>query len=1191
MAEGPSPYLRAIQKVVGNTPGKKFYKLNRIVKRIIESDNQNASMQSAVDSSELPEALKPLVQVEVARLSEQFVGICEALKSDDSLVFDRALRAKWFFNGSHRNCRVQYYKKRIFPVVSLQSRLKIIRALANNLTANPAIAEAFYTSLILKYEEKQAHPLLKACSESFIWRHITNHKLRLNNKMVRILFDKYPKLVVKYLKLSKKSDDEFERNLRPVNLQSHASLLPRLFNKYPDTFMELIEMHNNNFNIKLSRRSTNLFFKKFPDALIRNPRLFLPMLDLKVVYKNITDLQFLVIFKQLFPPKIDSFEFDELLQYLECLSNDAKLHLMTSTFEEVYGVKFLDCTEKITPSALSMLPPEDRIKAVRIILKDIEQNSPKSPNMPWIGYLPPDPLIEMTTSILERTTTPERRADLIKQLIFTCRVNANNDSFLRVINHIAANHMDEPDWFFMDIFEYISIIYPINTLTEQHWNAFIPLIVATSNKFPTLHEQIPLDLIIAAIRCDLDRRITQNTGTMKFFTKLNLTRKRTDWRIFEDNFRYDRICLEHFITNVLTADSSSKSVPDNPLIHLLASIKDFNDEVTEVESEVKVIRIEEYPKLVERVQPLIDRHVGNRSFIRNLKVAVRNLDQNLYNRWVSKSVRKCEKLPQVIISDLNSRHTWIMLKTDPQCVNYYWEEILKECIEKNHSVCGKCKSCSESDPLARRFVRMSRWCQDLPINFLGKLSENVDWHKKGRDLLILALLLEGPELERFVKTSITAAITRITDENNAEDGLKLTYFIPRALSVANPPVSLDFMVNYCVDNCKQVPIEYILNIGRRTACSKVISFATDLLKPRPIALPVSIRKIGIQLLCMVQDAESLHDTLKDLWYREMNPKLRGLLFRNVLKLFKSFPNDQNWRLIKRYISGLTRYDRDTFRSLMKFDSIPNEYIAKYVDKLFALFLRLGNKGNDLEPEVVWLYFTKILSIDKNILALCPDTYHRNMIATFVLDFGPPKGVQSAAQIYLINYILIARDKLEDGLTIFENIFKKMVKHYWNIHHRDDPTFYPAKHFVHELIYNILYSLPDSPIKRKLVNIVMTVAQNSDFNAYRDPEFYTAFTVASCVNDKIYPQELVTKIKKLLPVLEKCADYVSVETIAECLYKIFDSVTTLLYQVQVIINLLGLRNDYADDLAFHLIRRQRRLKNYPRLAEFASRAIP
>ncbi|XP_057336598.1 uncharacterized protein LOC130675121 [Microplitis mediator] len=1168
MAEGPSPYLTAIQKVPGITPGDKFRALNQIARNIVKLVNQNRSIFNI--SSKIPIGLKILVQVEVVRLSEQFDGILEAIRNGDSVVINRTLRAKWFFNGSHENCRVQFYKAQIFPFVSLQSRHKIIKTLAKYLTANPAIAEEFYTALTLMYGDKQAHPLLMACSESFIWSRITEHKLRLNNRIVRILFDKYPKLVVEYLKLSKKSDDKFERNLRPVNLQTHASFLPRLLKGYPDSFMELIKLHNNNFNIKLSRRSSNLFFKKFPDALMRNPQLFQPMLNLKVVHKNLTDLQFKAIFKQQFPPDIDSFEFDKLLQFLEYLPKSNKLPLMISTFEEVYGFKLIDCYEIISGSNLLMLPRNDRIKLVEEILKKIDGKSEISYYMLWVCYLPCNESIKCLRRKIKHVDDLNLRFELIVRLLFTCQVNADNDSFVRVMDYIATEHINEPEWYFVAIFQYISNTYPVYTFRSQHWDALIHFIVLTKNKLKDCYHEIPLDLIVAAVRYDLVNNINDNTRRMKLLTEFYLNLRAAKWLVFTDSFQYNRICLEHFITNLMDYELPiAENVMTTGLISLLVTIYDFNNAVTEAKSDVKVILIKDHPKLVKKVRSLLSDHIRDDINIKNLKVAVRNLDQDLYNACVSKSVRKTEKLPKTVIPvNLKSKSTWKMLKTDPQYFEYNWEPFLNECLARIFVPGVTKKSLLEFDSLARRFLRLSRWCQDLPMKIVRRLQENFEKFKDGRDLIALAFLLEGPNLEPFLGTFGVLEATEVTFKDPAAPGMKATSVL-RALSVANPPVSLDLILKFCVNDCVESGINCLINVSRRTGVDEVILFALDLLKPRPIAQPVCIRKLGIRLFCMVEDAEHSHLILANLWTHETDQKIRKLLVRNSLKLFKAFPEDKNWELIKKCIDGLRPDDIHTFESLMKFDYIPNEFIAEYVRKLFSLFRRLGDEENGFQPDVVWFYITKLLNIDKNILVLFSDELHNEIIDKYVLDLSVPKNVQSAGHSYLINYIVTARDKLEDRLNRFRNIFIKIVKGNLDVPHPTEPSFYPANYFVHELINNIIYSLPNNRIKRKLAYTATKAAVDSDLKTHRDPKFFLLFTL-TCIVYKASPEKLATAINRFLPTYAKSFGKDYIEVIAKYLQEFIDScISDRRYQIEVVDSLRGLGNDDARSLAGRL----------------------
>ncbi|XP_057336601.1 uncharacterized protein LOC130675123 [Microplitis mediator] len=1170
MAQGPSPYLSAIQKVKGNTPGDKFKTLYSITKKIIESENQNASMPLTVHSSEIPEALKPLVQVEVARLSGQFEEICKALKSDDSAVFGRALKAKWFFNGSHENYRAHYYQAQIFPYVSLHSRHKIIKTLAKNLTRKPVIAEQFYTTLILIHEEKQANPLLKACGESFIWNRIKEHGLRLNNGMVRILFDKYPKLVIKYLKLSKKSDDEFERNLRPVDLQSYASFLPRLLKEYPDTFMELIEMHNNNFNIKLSRRSTEFFFENFPDALMRNVKFFLPMLNHKVVSRNLTDLQFKAMFKQQFPPDKNSFEFDKLVQYLKCLPNDDRLPLMISTFEEVYGVKLLDFYTKITTTTLWMLPREDRIKLVEEFLEYIDNTKARCSDVPWVCFLPCDKSIRRLKFDFIHESDLNKRLRTLENLMYTCQVNADSESFLKVIEYIAAEHINEPEPVLIGIFRFIVTIYPLNTLTSDNWDALIKFIDSTKNKFTNWYYKMPLNLIRAAVRYDLENNINDNTRSMQLLTEFYLNLRFAKWLVFTDNFQYNRICLEHFITNQLEYELPiSEHARSSGFITLLVSIHDFNNAVTEAKSDVKVILIKDHPKLVEKLRLILRYHMRDDIYMKNLKVAVRNLDQDLYTDCVSESVRKTEKLPKTVVPlTLASKVTWKMLKTDPQCFEYNWELFVNECHYRIPILAVKNKSLLKSHWLARKFLRLSRWCQDLPIKIVRRLQENYERFRDERDLIALAFLLQGPELEPFLPLVGGFQAMKVTFEDPAPPGMKANGVL-RALSVANPPVSLDLILKFCANKWVETGFNCLINVSRRTAVPKIILFAIDLLKWGPIVQPVAIRKLGIRLLCMIENVEYLHFVLTFLWTYETDLKIRKLVFRNVIKLFKAFPKANNWELINKCIDGLRPDDKYTFGSLMKFDHIPNEFIAEYVRKLFSLFRRLGDEGNDSQRDVVWFYITKLLNIDKNILVLFSDELHNEIIDKYVLDLSLPQNVQSAGHSYLINYIVTARDKLEDRLNRFRNIFVKIVKGNLDVPHPTEPSFYPANYFVHELINNIIYHLPNNSIKRKLAYTATKAAVDSDVKTDRDSTFFLLFTY-TCIVNKATPEKLATAVNILLPNSSKSFGKNATKNIANHLHKYIDScIGDRQYQKEVIDCLRGFGNWKARRLADRL----------------------
>ncbi|XP_057336589.1 uncharacterized protein LOC130675114 [Microplitis mediator] len=1156
MAEELSPCLSGIQKVAGSKLSDKLSTLNRIAKKIVGSENQNEAMQLAVDSSELPEALKPLVQVEVARLSGQFEGICEALKSDDSVVFDRALRAKWFFNGSHENCRVQYYQAQIFPVVSLQSRLKIIKALANNLSANPAIAEEFYTALTLMYGEKQAHPLLMACSESFIWNCVTEHKVRLNNRLVRNLFYKYPALVVKYLKLSKKSDDQYERNLRLVDLNSLSDFLPRLIKKCPETFVELLEMERVSYFIRLSHTRTELFLKNSIDALIKDPKLFMPILDQKTVTKKLTDSQFRIVFKKLFPPTLESFQFDDLFEYLKYLQEDKKLPMMTSVFEEVYKVNFLDCTEKITPTAMRLLPRDERIKQVKIKLQKDPTGKIEYSDYSWFCYLAPEESIPYFKDLIKKTSNANDRCELLKQLIFTCIVNSDNYALLEVLKYISTRHKNESGSILTQVLRKLSEEYDLKSpdLTLEHWDViynFVKLLYVKNGIGSYFF--VTKDLITARIRFDIANNHSI-TDKISLLADYNIERWSGDWNILEDNLSYNRKCLEEFM-GVLPSKIEKKK--ENLTIYLvngiMISFNEFNERNSKSKSSLEMMTIKNYPWILDYVKKCLVDKDANKSDVERLKILLSETDKELYEELVIQDKGEMDvRLPKVIQ----------LLKNDPEKIAKNWELYLEKCID------------SIRNPWARRFVKLCRWYQDLPIKFADKSLNEVTEKKRDGGLIVLGQLFEGSAFAQVVEAFVPTSTTIDPDKEDAADDYKMSSTIPMAFNVVNPPVSLDLILKFCVGDYIHTTVNCLVNVSRRTALPKIISFAKTLMDR-----PISIKKHGIRLFCTVADVKQLRGILINLWRSETHQAIRALVFKNVFKVFESIPNDETWGMICECIDGLKPDDKDTFESLMKFDSIPNEYIADYVRKLFCLFRRLGDVENGLESGVVWSHITKLLRINHNILVLLPEELHNEIIDKYVLDLSLPKTVQSAGHSYLIDYIMTARDKLEDRLNRFKNIFVKIVNENWDIPHPTEPSFYPANYFVKNLTKDITNSANQShePSRVRLIEVAAE-SFNSTLKPQQDPYSYLSLTFASLLsNKKFSPKEVACKVNALLPSLLKIFSAELISFIANSLSDFLD-----LYfddnksddRLGVVEGLIESNNDQATILAAQFLSLQR-----------------
>ncbi|XP_050462107.1 uncharacterized protein LOC126857060 isoform X2 [Cataglyphis hispanica] len=128
------PYLRAIQAVPGNTASQKLCWIEKLT-----------SYRASGDPEQLPQELLPILRTEIAVNEKKYEDITTALKSEDWTIVNRAFKAAWFFDGSHKNIvNAEYFCEHVFPYVSMNTRGRIVITLANRLT-DPELAQQLFT--------------------------------------------------------------------------------------------------------------------------------------------------------------------------------------------------------------------------------------------------------------------------------------------------------------------------------------------------------------------------------------------------------------------------------------------------------------------------------------------------------------------------------------------------------------------------------------------------------------------------------------------------------------------------------------------------------------------------------------------------------------------------------------------------------------------------------------------------------------------------------------------------------------------------------------------------------------------------------------------------------------------------------------------------------------------------------------
>ncbi|KAK0072251.1 hypothetical protein PV326_000251, partial [Microctonus aethiopoides] len=657
------------------------------------------------------------------------------LTSDDASVFRRALQAKWFFDGSIENVTdIHCFQDRIFSCISIKNRRKVIAKLSIYLAANKKenIAEEFYLTLSDLYGVKVLEPLLLACSESFVWRTIIKRQLVLSVKIVGQLYLKYPDIIVKYLQLSKSSDESYERNIHVIPIENYSAFLPRLNNKHTNVYVDLIEAHSA-FGIRLSRKCTTKFLKYATDILIQKPDEFTPIMSLKSITSKLTKEQFKLFFRNLFlinkTREFYKFSFGEMYNYLQYYPSDEKVSLILSTYEEVYNESFLDRDDLIQLEVLNLLSPDDRVKVAKKKLeKDpIWNMTTYWPSGLWRCYLRISESIPIIKNKIDETSIAEHRGVLLKQLIYSCKVNNDEDALLKVLGYIETRHKDESADILLRVIELLLNEFETQNLSIHHWKVLDNIIQLLHNKNEIRSGYHTAEkLIIAKIHFNLVNK-SSITETIKFLFKFKADNEfySRNWNILEDYPEYERKCLEEFI-NISSSSSLKDDLKLKFINSFLKAINYFNMRIRRTKNTIETIKIENYSWLSTEISQLVNND-DYRVFTLREELKIHNL--NLYYAWVG------EKNQSVNLYSVEEFNEWIK---HSDIMKIQWEKFSTECQRFIHR------------KYIQRFIRKCRWYQDLPIKFAEKCFKDLTENKVTQALIVLALLYDGPAFERII---------------------------------------------------------------------------------------------------------------------------------------------------------------------------------------------------------------------------------------------------------------------------------------------------------------------------------------------------------------------------------------------------------------------------------------------------------
>jgi len=997
-------YLQAIQKIPGDTAGEKLSWIGRL-----------ALHETSEDLEQLPPELLPLLRVEIAVKKKRHEDIASALKCEDLTIINRALKASWFFDGSHKEIvDVAYFCERLFPYVSINTRTRIVITLAHRLSGkDPIFAQQMFTAMASIYDIQTVYPLFMACDETFAYETIVEKRLVLPVEIVRKIFRKNPNLVVRFLKLLKPVQNATERipfatECTPfaIGIDRYKSFLPKLIKKRVEDFVELYETHLP--NIVLSNTCAELFLKKARQHLIKKPLTYICILPLKTINAHLMES----IFPGMLPEEISSFSTDTMLNYLKHYPRDKKYELLRKSYKNKYNADLLDDTRNVTPDLLRVLSAEERIKQARIkIEKEDASSNPENYETAWICYLPVNEAIPAIKEKINKTAEERDRLGFIKQMIYVCKINEDDDALYDTLVYFLNRHKNENGYIFEEMFQTLLIIYDVPHLNEKQAS----LVMEIVRLFHIKNKFTPEDILLAMIHFRLIHGMPIE-DLINIFLENNTY---INFNILTEYPQYERRCLVTFAN--LIRNKSFRNLKDRKKYNFkfVQAIYNFNTRWKKSSIKIEKMTITDYPWLVDIILEMREED----EYPLSIKALLQLHEPILHQLWFPDSIMK-----------VTSGAALAVLKRNLPNILNNWEQYLEDSMENHYY------------KQVQHFIRAMRWYNDLPIKFAECCMDYV-FYKKHRNkisssIAILANLLHGDAVTKLIDPFMPTE-TRIDTSypNYAQSNYNIVQDLSLSMRLSNPPISLDLVIKLCKGDYLSIALMTLTNISRRTSLPKVISTAQKL-----ISMRVSVRKHGIRLMSFASKQLSFHELInfyQKTWSTEKHYSIRQVLFEEIQRLFLTNPRFETWSLYCQIVSMLNLDDEALLSKMMPL-SISNEYVVKYLDLRLKTIDNFQEMGLDIKK--INGHIAQYLTMLLDVFNFLSEEFAENILRRFL--FHVDTDISNKANSFAIWYISenISKDKQEARFKVFAELFRNSVT-YCNMPQSLEKFFYPVNKTV------------------------------------------------------------------------------------------------------------------------------------------------
>ncbi|KAH9645687.1 hypothetical protein HF086_005336 [Spodoptera exigua] len=912
--------------LTGKNLGERHKDLNS---KVHEATTKRVDFDEIKQKPEESDADK-LFKIAVASKYMNIEYIIDVLKCGDPLYISKALKCEWIYGDNYAHIiNPRNLQNDIIPCMSIKMKKKMLTAISMHIR-NESRAVEFYNYCVEIGCTNIAIKFLHFTTENFKLE-ILKDPLKFDRLRPHITSDKGA-VIKHFIGLSFTLADLFLE----VFICNRNEVLRELIYLYAvseEKYLDLLEKFTDFSNCRMERflsiRISTSIMKKHKDRVIKNPILYVSVLNKKAIVKYSTEEDAKIYALEFFPQRVDDFWYSYLSEqkyYLDKITTGRFQfikQMFTSKFpEEEFenSLKFYDhgCYEIMTSEeketwALQQLAGEKEILG-------------KGQDYLWYKFVNFEKAFKEMKRLVMITPNRSKRADMILILIESAKTQRDLETLLK---YFYERHINEQKHVKENFLDKVLRYFNVYEFDKDCWEAlnimFHNLEVYSSTDYISKNEYRLIAVIYHIVNdIEIPQVLKEHIASdnMQFYSLKDntdtLTKEQTD-KVFQYIFNLfmDKI-REH------------KNKCNAPYV-VQTYIKHILDLLYVYKKPKELI-----PELVNHFMKLDWSEYENHKFIRSEERRPPPL--NLLSDLKSDSQLLIDNLP-LLKSEIYTSDKCNISKVLKKLRIYFTQDVAKECL---------------------------RYFNTL-------LDEEKLWHKEAQAIVHALFQLGDLNFKVDLMKKFAPSEATINHSEIDEKLLRIQMAICSHILYSRPPIPLECTFMYL----KGDYVPFCLPIFNALLSNLPVPLCMDFVE-NLLNKPVSIQKHGIRLAFECFNTENFNTVILSAWNKTKNVSLRLVIFDALYSKISSLPSGQEalFETLKSIILRLQPDDDDEIFNIIKSNKLPEHLVVETIEMAWKVVSQFPPKLTNLirMQDLIICITNRIHQIRQDIVSEIVDTF-------------------------------------------------------------------------------------------------------------------------------------------------------------------------------------------------------------------------